>query len=142
MDIPRCPADPATHRWGYKKGHDIIRRMPCFRGALGPAHPAYPQDIPAALQIADLAPVSIDAPKLAYSAAADKAIDTCLRNFISTTFHSLNVYGVKNLKVADVSIPPANVHSNTYSLAIAIGEYAAVIIAKELGGSMPWNIWS
>jgi alcohol oxidase len=23
----------------------------------------------------------------------------------------LNVYGVKNLKVADVSIPPANVHS-------------------------------
>jgi alcohol oxidase len=83
------PADLAAHRWGYKKGHEVARRMPCFRGALGPAHPAYPQDSPAAVQIADVAPAPIDAPKVAYSAADDEAIDTCLRNSISTTFHSV-----------------------------------------------------
>jgi alcohol oxidase len=45
----------------------------------------------------------------------------------------LNVYGVKGLKVADVSICPGNVGANTYSTALVIGEKAAVIIAEELG---------
>jgi alcohol oxidase len=45
----------------------------------------------------------------------------------------LNVYGVKGLKVADLSICPANVAANTYSTALVIGEKAAVIIAEELG---------
>ena len=66
----------------------------------------------------------------------------------------LNVYGVGNLKVADMSIAPANVacvsfdrswfdarhthtlsphDQNTYSTAITIGEKAALIIAEELG---------
>ena len=45
----------------------------------------------------------------------------------------LNVYGVSGLKVADLSIPPANVGANTYGTALVIGEKAAVIIAEELG---------
>lgn len=64
----------------------------------------------------------------------------------------LNVYGVKNLKIAgtcnsyffhttgglfstliDLSIMPENVGSNTYNTALAIGEKAAVIIAQDLG---------
>jgi alcohol oxidase len=45
----------------------------------------------------------------------------------------LNVYGVKGLKVADLSIGPSNVAANTYSTALVIGEKAAVIIAEELG---------
>jgi alcohol oxidase len=45
----------------------------------------------------------------------------------------LNVYGVRGLKVADLSVGPANVGSNTYSTALVIGEKAAVIIAEELG---------
>lgn len=45
----------------------------------------------------------------------------------------LNVYGVQNLKVADLSIAPSNVGANTYSTALVIGEKAAVIIAEELG---------
>ncbi|KAJ7842957.1 GMC oxidoreductase-domain-containing protein [Mycena olivaceomarginata] len=148
------PTDLAALRWGYKKGHEILRRLPSYRGALGPAHPQYPADSPAAAQLAATGPVPIDAPKVVYSADDDKAIDACLRNSVETTFHSLgtcamkpreqdgvvdnklNVYGVKNLKVADVSIPPSNLHANTYSAAIAIGEYAAVLIAKELGGSL------
>ena len=76
----------------------------------------------------------------------------------------LNVYGVKNLKVAgiyhtifilfsknsihiwilfsDCSIAPANVGANTYNTAIAIGEKAAVIIAEDLGikgVTFEWN---
>ncbi len=62
----------------------------------------------------------------------------------------LNVYGVKGLKVADISIAPGNVGSvstlisscyrtaqrkgrkSTYSTALTIGEKAAPIIASEL----------
>jgi alcohol oxidase len=45
----------------------------------------------------------------------------------------LNVYGVKNLKVADLSIAPSNVGSNTYNSALVVGEKAAVLIAEDLG---------
>ena len=45
----------------------------------------------------------------------------------------LNVYGVSGLKIADLSIGPGNVASNTYSTALTIGEKAAIIIAEELG---------
>lgn len=45
----------------------------------------------------------------------------------------LNVYEVKGLKVADLSIPPSNVGSNTCSVAMAVGEKAADIIIEELG---------
>ena len=43
------------------------------------------------------------------------------------------MYGVRGLKIADLSIGPSNVASNTYSTALVIGEKAAVIIAEELG---------
>ena len=65
----------------------------------------------------------------------------------------LNVYGVQHLKVADMSICPANVatvrsstfsctlgtqgvalgYQNTYSTAVMIGEKAAALIAEDLG---------
>ncbi|KAG1900103.1 uncharacterized protein F5891DRAFT_340726 [Suillus fuscotomentosus] len=45
----------------------------------------------------------------------------------------LNVYGVTNLKVADLSIVPKNVGTNTYSTALIIGDKAAMIIAEDLG---------
>jgi alcohol oxidase len=45
----------------------------------------------------------------------------------------LNVHGVTNLKVADLSIAPTNVGSNTYNSALVVGEKAAMIIAEELG---------
>jgi len=52
------------------------------------------------------------------------------------------VYGVTNLKVADMSIAPINVGTNTYWTALLIGEKAAMIIADELGiGSQSsWKI--
>jgi len=45
----------------------------------------------------------------------------------------LNVYGVENLKVADLSIVPLNVSANTYNTALMVGEKAFLIIAEDLG---------
>jgi hypothetical protein len=47
----------------------------------------------------------------------------------------LNVHGVKNLKVADLSICPDNVGCNTYSTALLIGEKCAMLTAEDLGYS-------
>ncbi|KAJ8701473.1 hypothetical protein PTI98_000245 [Pleurotus ostreatus] len=142
------PADVAALRWGYKKSREFVRRLPLFRGAFPPVAPAFAEDSSASLK--DTTTVDLDAPNLVYSAEDDKAIDEFHQKFVATTWHSLgtcamkprqdggvvdsrlNVYGVKNLKVADISIPPSNVNSNTYSTALAIGEKAALIIAEEL----------
>jgi len=47
----------------------------------------------------------------------------------------LNVHGVKNLKVADLSICPDNVGCNTFSTALLIGEKVSVLTAEDLGYS-------
>ncbi|KAJ7770632.1 GMC oxidoreductase-domain-containing protein [Mycena metata] len=130
------PADVAALRWAYKKGREINRRLPSFRGVFFPGHPQFPKG--SAALVEETAP----------------AIDLYIRQTVVTAWHScgtcamkpldkggvvdskLNVYGVKKLKVVDMSIVPSNVNSNTYSTAITIGEKAAVIIAEELGGSV------
>ncbi|KAJ7195959.1 GMC oxidoreductase-domain-containing protein [Mycena pura] len=94
---------------------------------LVPGHPQFAPDSPAALT--ETGPVSLDAPKVVYSAEDDKAIDDYVRQWVATTWHSLgtcamkprdrggvvdsklNVYGIGKLKVADLSIPPSNVNS-------------------------------
>ena len=48
----------------------------------------------------------------------------------------LNVYGCTNLKVADLSICPGNVSSNTNSTALVVGEKAAMLIAEDFGNTM------
>ncbi|KAJ7738338.1 GMC oxidoreductase-domain-containing protein [Mycena metata] len=146
------PADVAALRWAYKKGRELYRRLPSFRGVFFPGHPKFPAGSAAAVE--ETAPVPLDAPKIMWSAEDDKAIDVFLRQVVTTSGHSagtcamkpfdkggvvdskLNVYGVKKLKIVDLSILPSNVNSNTYSAAIAVGEKAAVIIAEELGGSV------
>ncbi|KAF8904338.1 alcohol oxidase-like protein [Mucidula mucida] len=133
--------DVAALRWGYKKGREIIRRLPAFRGALVPAHPQFAADSPAAL--VETGPIPLDAPKIVYSAEDDAAIDHNIRALsLSSSFlsfvlgtcamkpvsdggvvdNNLSVYGVKRLKVADLSIAPSNVNAK-----------AAVIFGKELG---------
>ena len=88
---------------------------------------------------------------IVYTKEDDAAIDDWIADHVETTWHSLgtcamkareeggvvdshlNVYGVRGLKVADLSIAPGNVSANTYSTALVIGEKAATIIAAELG---------
>ncbi|KAI0066445.1 alcohol oxidase-like protein [Artomyces pyxidatus] len=143
-------ADVTPFIWAYKYTREIARRMPLFRGEYAPMHPRFAPDSSAAIHEVE-GPVPIDAPRIVYSAEDDAEIERFTRETIGTTWHSLgtcamkpredggvvdsalNVYGVKGLKVADMSICPGNVGSNTYSTALAVAEKAALIIADELG---------
>ncbi|KAI1114997.1 glucose-methanol-choline oxidoreductase [Nemania sp. NC0429] len=46
---------------------------------------------------------------------------------------SLSVFGVEGLKIADLSIVPKSMATNTNNTALAVGEKAADIFIKELG---------
>ncbi|KAJ3882839.1 hypothetical protein F5051DRAFT_489941 [Lentinula edodes] len=99
-------------------------------------------------------PFAIDSPKIVYSKEDDRAIDDYIRATVGTTWHSLgtcamkpreaggvvdsrlNVYGVENLKIADMSIAPLNVGANTNNTALVIGEKAFLLIAEDLGISL------
>ncbi|EPS41776.1 hypothetical protein H072_4285 [Dactylellina haptotyla CBS 200.50] len=133
---------------GYKRQREIVRRMKCFAGAEGIiAGPKFPENGKA---------IRWDWPTdngacTPYSDEDNAAIEDFVRNATGTTWHScgtcamkkeedggvvdgrLKVYGVEGLKVADLSIIPANVSGNTYSTALVIGEKAACIIAEDLG---------
>ncbi|KAJ6532029.1 GMC oxidoreductase-domain-containing protein [Mycena capillaripes] len=144
------PEDVAVLRWSYKWSREMARRMDSYRGEFAPDHPQFAAGSPAACVQAN-GPVPISAPDIVYSAEDDEAIDRFHRAAVSTAWHSLgtcamkprakhgvvdsrlNVYGVKNLKVADLSIAPTNVASNTYNSALVVGEKAAMIIAEDLG---------
>ncbi|KAJ7733038.1 GMC oxidoreductase-domain-containing protein [Mycena metata] len=137
-------------RWAYKWSRELARRMDCYRGEHAAGHPAFGADSQALCREAE-GPVDINAPEILYSMADDTAIDSFHRANVALIFHpmgtcamkpreafgvvdpSLNVYGVQNLKVADMSIAPSNVGANTYNTALIIGEKAASIIAAELG---------
>ncbi|KAG1859674.1 GMC oxidoreductase-domain-containing protein [Suillus subluteus] len=144
------PSDIVPLNFGYKKMREIFRRMPSYRGEVPAGHPCFPEGS-AAVCRETTGPVDLNAPDLVYTAEDDEAIDRYNRDCVQTTWHSLgtcamkpradqgvvdarlNVYGVTNLKVADMSIAPKNVGTNTYSTALLIGEKAAMIIADELG---------
>ncbi|KIY69867.1 GMC oxidoreductase [Cylindrobasidium torrendii FP15055 ss-10] len=138
-------SDIQVMRWSYKKGRELARRMPSYRGALG--GPLFSS------ALNETMPVAINASTLSYSSEDDAAIDEYLRAIVGTTWHSqgtvpmklradggildskLNVYGTHKLKVADLSILPSNVNANTYSTTIAIAEKAFLIIFEELARS-------
>ncbi|KAI5457655.1 GMC oxidoreductase-domain-containing protein [Mariannaea sp. PMI_226] len=134
--------------WAYKKQREIVRRTAMYRGELAAGHPAFPAGSEAACIETD-GPLS-DVKDLTYSAEDDAAIEQWLRENIGTTWHSLgtakmapreefgvvdeslNVWGTKGLKIADLSIPPLNVGANTNNTAILVGEKAAAILIEEL----------
>ncbi|KAG0696772.1 GMC oxidoreductase-domain-containing protein [Suillus ampliporus] len=144
------PSDIVPLNFGYKKMREIFRRMPSYRGEVHSGHPRFPEGS-AAVCGETSGPVDLNAPDIIYTAEDDKMIDKFHRDHMQTSWHSLgtcamkpeadqgvvdarlNVYGVTNLKVADMSIAPKNVGTNTYSTALLIGEKAAMIIAEDLG---------
>ncbi|KAJ4473044.1 GMC oxidoreductase-domain-containing protein [Lentinula aciculospora] len=154
------PADLAVLRWCYKHCRELARRMKSFRGEVSAGHPKFSsvsnaKTVPCeGVKHADSpasGPVSIDAPKIVYSEEDDRAIDDYIKATVGTTWHSLgtcamkpraaggvvdprlNVHGVENLKVADLSIVPLNVAANTNSTALVVGEKAFLLIAEDLG---------
>ncbi|EKM55565.1 uncharacterized protein PHACADRAFT_121157 [Phanerochaete carnosa HHB-10118-sp] len=142
--------DLALLTWAYKHSREYARRMPSYRGEYVAGHPQFAEGS-AALCHGEMRPVDVGAPNIVYTEDDEKAIDEYTRKVVQTAWHSLgtcamkprekggvvdsrlNVYGVQGLKVVDLSIPPSNVASNTYSTALVIAEKAAVIIAEELG---------
>ncbi|KAI0629903.1 alcohol oxidase-like protein [Trametes polyzona] len=147
------PEDMALHKWGYKRTREYARRLPSYRGEVKARHPAFSPSSQAAIEERD-GPFPILTPDIEYSADDDRTLEDYIRKAVATAWHSLgtcamkkredkgvvdsrlNVYGVKNLKVADLSICPGNVAANTYSTAVLIGEKAAVIVAQDLGISL------
>ncbi|KAI0202106.1 GMC oxidoreductase [Astrocystis sublimbata] len=137
--------------WAYKKSREIMRRTAMYRGEVAEAHPPFPASSKAACATFDAELDASTLEDLEYSAEDDKILEQFLRENINTTWHSiatarmapreqfgvvdkdLNVYGVKGLKLADLSIAPENIGSNTNNTALVIGEKAADIIMGELG---------
>lgn len=129
---------------------EIARRLPYYAGELELGHPKFPSGSAAALEPGPITNAE-QIKDIEYSAEDDKAIDEWIRGNLSTTWHSLgtckmaprekggvvdgslNVYGTVGLKIADLSMVPENVGANTNNTALAVGEKAAVIIARELG---------
>ncbi|KAF5386490.1 hypothetical protein D9757_005890 [Collybiopsis confluens] len=164
-------SDVAVLRWCYKRGRELARRMKSFRGEILARHPKFSSSSETvALKNNDANPVSLirtasgpirtDSRSIVYSSEDNKAIDdylgTCAmkpRADGGVVDSRLNVYGVQNLKVADMSIAPSNVGANTYNTALIIGsvnfpaestdvhlnpnmnqrEKAFLIIAEDLG---------
>jgi alcohol oxidase len=145
--------DLKKQMWAYKKQREVMRRTSLYRGELAAGHPRFPANSAAAVQESITAPLQ-NVQDLVYTKEDDEAIEQWLRENVNTTWHSLgtckmapreedgvvdkelNVYGVKGLKIADLSIPPKNVGGNTNNTALAIGEKAAEIIIRELKGAV------
>jgi alcohol oxidase len=146
--------DVKKHIWAYKLSREMWRRMPIFRGELATTHPRFPAGSAAAVvEVADgpIATSSSSTDRIAYSADDDRAIEQRVRETLSTTWHSLGtckmaprerngvvdaslgVHGLRNLKLADLSIPPENVGANTGGTAFVIGERAADLFIGEMG---------
>lgn len=130
--------DLKTQVWAYKQQREVAHKMALFGGEVGSQHPAFPAGSPAA-------------EGAGYSVQDDELIEEFLRNKIGTTWHplgtckmappgetggvvdgALKVYGVDNLRIADLSIAPGNVAANTMSTALLIGEKAADIFIREV----------
>ncbi|KAI0245551.1 GMC oxidoreductase-domain-containing protein [Lactifluus subvellereus] len=144
-------ADVKPLTWGYKFTREIARRMPHFRGEPPAMHPAFNPGGTAAIVEHAEGPIAFDVTPIVYSEEDERALETYAGATTSTTWHALgtcpmkprerggvidsrlNVYSVKGLKVADLSVGPGTVAANTYSTALVIREKAAVIIAEELG---------
>ena len=145
--------DLKKQMWAYKKQREMVRRAKYYRGELAAGHPKFPEGSAAAC--VELSEPLKDVKDIVYTKEDDAAIEQWLRENVNTTWHSmatckmapreddgvvdssLNVYGVKGLKLADLSIAPENVGANTNNTALVIGEKAAEIIIAELGATTP-----
>ncbi|KAK4049052.1 hypothetical protein OIV83_004414 [Microbotryomycetes sp. JL201] len=144
--------DVAPHIWAWKVLREIARRMPSYRGEL--AGPEFPEGSAAKClneEEAIALTKSGNIKDIEYTKEDDAAIEKWVRQNIGTTWHSmatcpmkpkekggvvdkrLNVYGTQGLKLADLSICPSNMGSNTYSVALTVGEKAAVLLGEDLG---------
>lgn len=126
----------------YKKSREIVRRMGTFDGEVAVGHPSFPSGSKASVVDSKIT----DVRDIEYTPEDDKAIEAWLRGRIACCWHSLgtckmapldqggvvdpelNVHGVSGL-----SILPGNGGANTCNIAMAVGEKAADLVARDLG---------
>ncbi|KAI0429919.1 GMC oxidoreductase [Xylaria sp. FL1042] len=143
--------DVKKQMWAYKRAREIMRRTSMYLGEPVATHPPFPADSKAACIMLDAERDTTALKDLEYSPKDDKILEQYVRENLVTVWHTLgtakmapreklgvvdkdlNVYGVKGLKLADLSIVPENIGANTNNTAIVIGEKAADIIMRELG---------
>ncbi|KAK7987248.1 hypothetical protein PG988_002236 [Apiospora saccharicola] len=145
--------DLKTHVWAYKKQREVARRMKSQRGELTLRVPSFGAGSVAAFPSVGEEGEAATTPEkeIRYEAPDETIIEKWLRDNMSTCWHGLGtckmaaretmgvvdadlgVYGVRGLKVADLSIVPENVAVNTMSTALTVGEKAADIFIRELG---------
>ena len=70
----------AVLKFGYKLTREFARRMPCYEGEYTPNHPVFAEGSDALCK-SDIKSVSVDAPRLKYTAADDKALEEYIRKF-------------------------------------------------------------
>lgn len=135
--------------WGYKVLREMMRRVRSCIGEVAGGNPAFPS-----------AKVRYERPEgwtpavvrdVVYTDEDEKELECWVRANVLTTWHGLGtcamkaredggvvdaklrVYGTEALMVADMSIAPGNVGSNTNNTALMIGEKAAILAAEYLG---------
>lgn len=147
----RHDLDLKKHVWAYKKAREIMRRTRMYVGEVAHVHPKFPEGSKAAVALQrEDAEEEVEG-NIEYTPQDDAAIEQFIRETIGTTWHSLgtarmapkdqlgvvdetcSVYGVRGLKIADLSIVPKNIGANTNNTALMIGEKVADFVIQELG---------
>ena len=72
--------DMALLVWAYKRGRELARRMPSYRGEYAPWHPQFPEGSAAVCHLVDT-PAALDAPAIVYTAEDDKAIEQNIKQY-------------------------------------------------------------
>lgn len=150
---PYCNAelDIEIETLGWKHLRALARRTKGFRGEQQATAPKFPDGSKAAIIPYSAEKDLVDLPDPVYTMEDDEAIREYVQRLAGSAWHQsctlaqlplekggcvdprLNFYGIKNLKVADMSITPRVPGGNTYSVALMIGEYAADMIKQDLG---------
>lgn len=135
--------------WLYKKQREVVRRLDVYRGEWPSVHPPFANNSAAVAKKRD-GPLPTPVKDIEYSEEDDKVLEKWITENLAQNWHgigtckmassceggvvdeNLSVYGVEQLKIADLSVVPHNLAANTAIMAFAIGEKAAEIIAKEL----------
>ncbi|KAG1798576.1 uncharacterized protein HD556DRAFT_1232260, partial [Suillus plorans] len=68
------PSDIVPLNFGYKKTHELLRRMASYQGEVTAGHPDFPEGSTAACREAS-GPVDLNVPDIVYTTEDDEVID-------------------------------------------------------------------
>lgn len=109
------PSDIKILSWTYKKTREIARRLDDYAGGFVPTHPKFNKSSQASFEVDDayLKEVGSDKEKikdLVYTKDDNEAIESFLRETVSTMWHSAGTCSMKPLEAGGVTDKNLNVH--------------------------------